>query len=269
MNFSKSQALERMKLGDDSDRKDFFHYLLAARDPETGAGFSTPELWGESNTLIVAGSDTTSTALASAFFYLTHNVHDLVQVTKEVRDTFDDVEEIVASQKLSSCVYLRAVIDESMRLSPPVGGLLPREVLLGGMVIDGESIPAGTVVGTPHYALHHNPAYFPDPFTFLPSRWIAGSSPGVTQDSVALAKSAFAPFSIGPRACIAKGMAYTELQIALARVLFLYDIRLASGLHVGEGGRDLEYGRHRVEEYQLTDQFSSMKDGPMVEFRRR
>lgn len=51
MAYSKSQLMERTKLGDDTDRRDFFYYLLKARDPHTGAGFTTPELWAESNLL--------------------------------------------------------------------------------------------------------------------------------------------------------------------------------------------------------------------------
>lgn len=51
MVYSKGQLTERTKMGDDSDRRDFFHHLLKARDPETGQGFSTPELWAESNLL--------------------------------------------------------------------------------------------------------------------------------------------------------------------------------------------------------------------------
>lgn len=51
MAYSKGQLAERTKLGDETDRRDFFYYLLKARDPETGQGFSTPELWGESNLL--------------------------------------------------------------------------------------------------------------------------------------------------------------------------------------------------------------------------
>ncbi len=53
MAYSRAQMTERTKLGDDTDRRDFFYYLLKARDPETGEGFSTPELWGESNLLYV------------------------------------------------------------------------------------------------------------------------------------------------------------------------------------------------------------------------
>jgi hypothetical protein len=51
MAYSKAQLTERTALGNDTDRKDFFYHLLEARDPETGLGFQTPELWGESNLL--------------------------------------------------------------------------------------------------------------------------------------------------------------------------------------------------------------------------
>lgn len=64
-------------------------------------------------------------------------------------------------------------------------------------------------------------------------------------------------------------MAYMELRTTLARTLFLYDMRLAPGTTLGEGGPDLERGRQRAGEYQLKDTFTSMRDGPMVEFRLR
>lgn len=277
MAYSKSQAAERMQ-STDVDRKDFFYYLLKATDPETGARFTLPELWGESNLLIIAGSDTTSTALASAFFYLVHNPEALHKAQQEVREAFDDEEEIVAGKALSSCAYLRACLDEAMRLSPPVGGILPREVLEGGLDIDGHHIPAGVDVGASHYALHHNAAYYPSPFSFVPERWIAGAAAPaelamgtavVTPEAVAAAKSAFCVFSVGPRACIGKGLAYTELLIALGRTLWLFEMRLAPGARVGEGSAAGELGRRREGEYQLRDSFTSLKDGPLVEFRRR
>ncbi|KAI9731619.1 MAG: hypothetical protein M1818_007749 [Claussenomyces sp. TS43310] len=273
MKYSKSQAAERMKLSDDVDRKDFFYYLLKAKDPDTGAGFSVPELWGESNLLIIAGSDTTSTALAAAFFYLAQNPATLVKLCEEVRSTFNNVEDIHIGPQLAGCTYLRACLDEAMRLSPPVGGILPREVLPGGITVDDHLVPAGIAIGTPHYTLHHNSAYYPQPFAYIPERWIPSASSStlgeITLDSVALARSAFCPFSIGPRGCIGKGMAYNELGMSVARALYLYDMRLAPGLRVGEGNPDLEYGRQRVNEFQLKDSFTSIKDGPMVEFRLR
>src|ERR1700761_282778 len=161
MMYSKAQAMERTKLGLDVDRKDFFYYLLNAKDPETGHGFSRDELWGESNLLIIAGSDTTSTALAATFFYLVHNPSVLQEAAQEIRSTFSTVEEIAHGPKLTGCHFLRACIDEAMRMSPPVGGALPRRVLPGGMIVDGRNIPEGVDVCVPHYTIHHNPAYYP------------------------------------------------------------------------------------------------------------
>ncbi|KAI8962810.1 cytochrome P450 [Daldinia sp. FL1419] len=276
MAYSKAQLAERTKLGDDTDRRDFFYHLLKARDPETGQGFAMSELWGESNLLIIAGSDTTSTAMAATLFYLVRNQVALQKASQEVRSKFKDVEEICQGPALNSCTYLRACIDEAMRMSPSVGGILPREVLKGGIKIDGEYIPEGIVVGTPHYTIHHNPAYYPRPFSYVPERWIEGSHKtfgetsenDVTEQDVSLAQSAFCPFSIGPRGCIGKGLAYIEMMTTLARTLYMYDLRKSAGFDPAEGNPDLEWGRRRVDEFQLIDQFTSFKDGPMVEFRK-
>jgi cytochrome P450 len=161
-----------------------------------------------------------------------------------------------------------------MRLSPSVGGLLPREVLPGGAKIAGHDIPAGTVVGVPHYTIHHNEEYYPDPFSFNPERWQAGakslhSGAPITEDAVAVAQSAFCPFSVGPRGCIGKSLAYVEMSTTLARTLYLYDMRRAVGVRdPGEGHVDAEFGRHRVGEFQLVDTFTSAKQGPLIEFRK-
>jgi cytochrome P450 len=295
MAYSRAQLAERTAMGTETDRRDFFYHLLRARDPETGAGFSTPELWGESNLLIIAGSDTTSTAMAATLFYLVRCPRALARVAAEVRAAFADVEEIVGGRALGGCVYLRACIDEAMRLSPSVGGLLPREVLKGGMTVDGHYLPEGTVIGTPTYAIHHNAAYYPRPFDFVPERWIAGaawptpsskpdsdsgtatssssssSSNVVSEADVARAQAAFCPFSLGPRGCIGKGLAYLEMGTALARLLHTYDVRRAGRgvADPGEGWAGRGEGRQRPGEYQLVDTFTSQKDGPMVEFRRR
>lgn len=154
-----------------------------------------------------------------------------------------------------------------MRLSPSIGGLLPREVLPGGLEIEGRYFPPGTVIGTPHYAIHHNDAYYPEPFTFNPLRWIEASD--TTDASVQLAQSAFCPFSIGPRGCVGKTMAYAEMKILLARMTWLYDMRLKEGSTLGEGNPALGLGRARKDEFQLDDWFAARAHGPMVEFKRR
>src|SRR4051794_27380373 len=88
------RAKERTQIGHDA-KKDFFYYLLNAKDPETGNGLTTPELWGESNVLMIAGSDTTSTTLAATLFYLVRRPEALAKLTAEVRGAFNEVEEII------------------------------------------------------------------------------------------------------------------------------------------------------------------------------
>jgi cytochrome P450 len=212
--------------------------------------------------------------MAATLFYLVRNPHALKRVTEEIRGKFSDVEEIVHGPLLGSCSYLRACVDEAMRLSPSVGGILPREVLPGGITIDGHTIPQGTVIGTPHYTIHHNEDYYPVPFGYAPERWLRDqvnplNGKTVSSDDVALAQSAFCPFSVGPRGCIGKAVAYVEMTTTIARTIYLYDLRRAVGVvDPGEGRADLEWGRHRESEFQLVDTFTSAKKGPMVEFRR-
>ena len=153
-----------------------------------------------------------------------------------------------------------------MRLCPPVPSLLPREVLDGGIDVDGMHFPAGTVVGVPIYALQHNPAYHPNPFAYNPYRWMEGgggsgeekSEEGTSAKELQLAQSAFCPFSVGPRGCIGKGVAYLELTVALARTLWLYDLRLVGDVGKGRDGQ-----------YAVKDIFVAEKEGPVVQFRRR
>ncbi|KAI4168531.1 MAG: hypothetical protein LQ343_006317 [Gyalolechia ehrenbergii] len=127
-----------------------------------------PELWAESNLLIIAGSDSPATAIAGVFYYLTHHPRVLRKLKNEIRSAFTCVEEIdtYSNTKLTFCTYLRARIDETMRMSPSVTGTVPREVLAGGLLVDGQLICAGTVVRTGFYSIYHNPAYFTDPFSY-------------------------------------------------------------------------------------------------------
>lgn len=161
-----------------------------------------------------------------------------------------------------------------MRMSPGVPGLLPREVLAPGVEIAGHLFPPGVDLGVAHYAIHHNEDLYPDSFAYKPQRWLSAPGNGETPDEVdrrvALAHSGFCPFSIGPRGCVGKGMAMKELMVTIARVVWLYDMRLAPGQErCGCGGPGKGYGRHRASEFQLTDMFVSKTDGPLVEFRAR
>lgn len=91
---------------------------------------------------------------------------------------------------------------------------------------------------------------------------------GSSADSVVLARSAYCPFSIGPRGCVGRGLAVKELMIIVARVVWLYDMRTEPGTALGEGSPGMGAGRERVGEFQMRDMFVGKGDGPMVEFKR-
>ena len=251
-------------------RRDVFSFLLSAKDPETQQSLSMAEIGAESTTLIVAGSDTSSTAIASLFFYLTRNPAAYSRAVAEVRAAFPISSSVQMGPALNSCTYLSACIDESLRLSPPAASALWREVCTDRAIIDGHALPTGVDVGTCIYSIHHNARYFPAPFTFQPERWLATEDDGAQKaPSVMLAQSAYTPFSIGPRSCIGKGLARVELMLTMASVLKRFDVAALTSeeRRVGEGGQGGGIGRERVGEFQLYDHITCKKEGPVVQFR--
>jgi cytochrome P450 len=243
-------------------RKDIFQYILQSRDPHTGLGFNREELHADANLLIAAGSDGVAVTLAASVFYLLHNPETLKKLTHEIRTSFSAPEDI-RLPKLNSLPYLQAIYEETLRISPPVPSALPREVLSGGLDVDGLHIPAGIDVGVAAYSIHHNETYFPDPWAFHPERWLGGG------EAVALAKKAWCPYSLGSMNCIGKNVASLAYKLALARLLYVYDVRAADGKLVGGGSRELGPGRMKEGEYQMMDWFIGYPDGPMVQFRAR
>lgn len=222
-----------------------FYHLLNGRDPETGQGYSTGDLACESVLLIVAGSQSTSGALAAAVFYLAHNPDKLAKLKAELHDNFKGEQEIryTVGGNLIMLPYLRACIDESMRLTPPTPGHLPREVLAKeGLHVDGNWFPKGTTVGTSAYAIHRNKAYFSDPYRFWPERWIDDTRFQAEREHEA---SPFNAFSAGSTGCIGKQLAYMELSLAIARLAWRFDfnIRPSQSENVEYGVQDVFVGR--------------------------
>ena len=274
IDYVKVHCDRRSARGGSSTYTDVFTAIHGARHPKTGSPtWTQAELESEAALLVLAGSDNTATAMTATLFYLAHNPHALAEAQAEVRRTFSDPEAIRSGDQLSSCQYLRACVDEAMRMCPPAPGLMPRDVLPGGIDVDGHHIPQGTEIGTPIYAIHHEPAYFPAPFTFRPERWIAQASASGTKASgneeVLLARSAFCAFARGPRDCVGKQMAYREMMIVLANVLWRFEMRLAAGSSLGEGGQGAGAGRERRDEYHLFDFFAAAGSGPELCFKRR
>lgn len=217
------------------------------------------------------GGDTVATGTSATFFYLARNPECYQTLAREIRSTFDSDKDIQAGPRLSSCTYLRACIEEALRMSPPVSTTLWREknpLDQKPLVIDGHVVPSGTLIGVNTYAIHHNEQYFPNPFSFLPERWLHNAD---NDQARKVARAAFAAFSIGPRACAGKSMAYLEISLVVAKTLFSFDFKRAPGSlgDVGGGKPGATNGRVRPNEYQIHDIFTSRHDGPYLVFRPR
>ena len=258
---------------DDTEKKvrqDMFHFLYQAQNLDTGAqAFSNKaELYAEVNLLVIAGSDTTAINLCSFFFYLTRHSHVYAKVVAEIRSTFTSPEEIVGGAKLSSCAYLRACLDETLRLTSVVVSDLPRTILPGGQEIDGDIYPAGIQVGVSDWASSRDDS-LGDPNVFRPERWIVSDEQRVTAADVAHLKSCVHPFSAGPANCVGQNLALLELLTTIGRTLWRLDVRAAPGDTLGEGREELGWGRRDPKQYQLTDAYVAMREGPMVQFKKR
>ncbi|XXG96064.1 hypothetical protein Hte_002341 [Hypoxylon texense] len=271
------RLLEKMiktRVGQGTGGERDFYSFITELTAEDGGSVRKGELWWEANFLIVAGSDTTATAISAAFFYLSRNPHCYQKLAQEIRTTFESGHDIKSGPQLARCRYLRACIDESMRLSPPVPGTLWRKQDPDDdspLIIDGHVIPPGTLFGVSSYAIHHNEEYFPDSYAFKPDRWLES---GVSSEQRAAAKrmyDAFAVFSVGSRSCAGKPLAYAEISIVLAKTMWYFDFEAAKGDigEVGGGKTDGPAGRGRPGEFQLEDIFTTRHDGPFLVFHPR
>jgi cytochrome P450 len=272
--FINDSVTSRMKMEQDNEnekptRRDMFHFLCKATDPITGEYYSEDALQGEAAMLIVAGSDSTSTVLAGLWFYLSRNEMVYMRLLNELRSTFANSEEIVSGPKLASCVYLYACIDEALRISPAGPSEFAREVLPGGTVIDGEFFPAGVVVGCAHWAMGHNEQVFGDPNRFRPERYIPSEITGTTAEDVSAIRSYYHPFLIGPFNCVGKNIAMTEMALVVARTLFRLDLRAVPGENLGAGHAGLGWGRRDEKQYQISDAYITVHEGPILQFRKR
>ncbi|KAI1112874.1 benzoate 4-monooxygenase cytochrome P450 [Nemania sp. NC0429] len=254
-------------------RQDMFYFLAEARDPDTGSlAYDESTLRAESNLLLIAASDTTAISLAGILFYLTGHPARCEKLAKEIRSTFSSVSEIVYGPKLSACRYLRACIDEGMRLTPTGPSELPREVLPGGLRIKGQYYPAGTIVGTAAWAMSRNAQIYGDAETYRPERWISCDEDpdGVTEEALKRAKAGFHPFLSGPGNCVGQGLAMTAMCLTIARMLYQLDIGRVPGSSLGGGGdHGLGWGQDDPHHIQLGDAYTALRRGPGVQFRKR
>ncbi|KAL2211455.1 cytochrome P450 [Sarocladium strictum] len=223
----------------------------------------TDAIWKESLILLTTGGDTVASGLAATFFYLSRNPACHRKLAKEIRTKFPNSGSIKGGIVLDSCRYLRACIDEALRMSPPVPTNLWRQQVAADktpLTIDGHYVPKGTLFGVNLYAFSHNEEIFTDPHTYTPDRWLG------EDEATKRMKDSFASFSIGPRNCAGKEIAYLEMSIAIAKTLWNFDFGRAQGdlASVGEA-----HDRGRPHEFEAYDAFNSAHDGPYLVFRSR
>jgi len=197
-----------------SGRDDVLSMLLEARD-EDGRGMSDRELRDQMVTLLVAGHETTATALA----WVVHRMLEHPEVYARLREEIHEAGGggPVDADGAGRLEYLDAVIKETMRLNPIipfVARLVKQPVEIGG-----HEIPAGVVVAPCIYLTHRRPDLWPDPLRFNPERFI-GTRPN---------PYAYFPFGGGTRLCLGAAFATYEMKIVMAEIVRRTVLRAAPG----------------------------------------
>jgi cytochrome P450 len=211
---------DRRKAGGNpaAERTDLLSILMLARDEETGAALSDLQLRDHLITFIGAGHETTAVALSWTFYLLGRHPEVERRVREEVASVVNGRTPTAAD--VPRLRYTRQVIEESMRLYPPVYALLRDAVEADE--IGGFPIPAGSIIILSQYVTHRHPDFWEAPVErFDPDRF----SPELV---AARPRFAFFPFLGGPHQCIGNDFAMMEMALVVAMVLQRYDLRLAS-----------------------------------------
>lgn len=183
--------------------RDLLTLLLEAADPETGRGLSDLEVRANVMTFVAAGHETTANALTWSFYCLSEDDAARARLEAEV-DALGD-----ATPTLDRLPFARAVVDEAIRLFPPVP-ILSRQALAEDR-IGRHKIPRGSLVMVAPYVLHRHRRLWDDPDAFVPERFLPGRREAID-------RFAYLPFGAGPRVCIGASFSVQEAVIVLARL---------------------------------------------------
>ncbi|OCK74982.1 cytochrome P450 [Lepidopterella palustris CBS 459.81] len=204
------------RLATKTERPDFVKYIVE-RSPD---GIDLGEMHSNSTLIILGGSETSATALSGAIYHLSRNSAKLQKLLEEVRSSIKS-EDDFSLNNLAHMTYLNAVLEESMRIYPPVAGYLPRVAPKEGISVAGHWVPPGTQASVTAWAITHSPNNFRDPDLFVPERWIDDG--GIYASDKRVASQ---PFSVGPRNCIGKNLAYAEMRLILSKLLWNFDFEV-------------------------------------------
>src|SRR5271165_2068048 len=187
----------RREHGELDGRTDILSLLLQARD-EAGEGMTDDELRDELVTLLLAGHETTATAVAWA-------VERLVRHPAKLRRLMAEID---AGGEDSGDEYMTAVVNETLRVRPVVpivARMLTQELRVGSY-----ELPAGTRVMPSIYLTNRSPAVYEDPREFRPERFLDGAAPETFS---------WIPFGGGIRRCIGAAFAQLEMKLILRTAL--------------------------------------------------
>ncbi|KAM3549756.1 hypothetical protein ARSEF4850_008685 [Beauveria asiatica] len=221
---ARDKSAARMRLGVDgpAGKTDFMtHMLRKTRTGETA--LNEEEILSTSPVLVIAGSETTATALAGFLFFLAQNPEKRELVVSEIMEAFPE-EEGIDMRSTARLEYLRAALEETLRLYPPVTVTPPR--VSPGAEVGGYYIPKDTLISVHQWATFRNPENFHLPEQFLPERWLPASHPRYEARFANDNRAVFKPFSHGPRDCIGKNLAYAEMRLLAARMLRTFEVTI-------------------------------------------
>lgn len=202
---------------------DLMSRLLAARD-EQGQGLSATELADQVAVLMLAGGETTSSAVAWSWHLLAGHPDVLAAVRAEADAVLG--QDVAGWEHLPRLDLTSRVVREALRLYPP-GWIIPR-VCTGPVTLAGRSLPAGSIVVFSPYVLHRRPDLYPDPHRFDPARWLTPAPEH---------RAAYLPFGAGATRCIGEEFGLAEATLILASLAARWTLTPEPGTTVTPAAR--------------------------------
>jgi cytochrome P450 len=213
--------------------KDLLARLIAARDEQTGGGMSAQEVRDHVITIFLAGHETTAMAMTWTWFLLSQHPHEESKLHAELDSVLGG--RAPTHEDLSKLTYTRMVVEESMRIYPPVH-TIGRQAI-GADTLAGRRIPKGSTILIAPWVLHRHVKLWENPGRFDPERF----SP---QASAARPRFSYLPFGGGKRICIGAAFALAEATVLLATQAQRYRLRLVPGHKVEPQGLITLRARH-------------------------
>lgn len=215
------------RLATDNPYTDVIAHVIAANESASDLHMSFEEIEVNAMMIVVGGSESVTTVLTGIINYLIRSPSKLQILVDEIRLSFK-TEDAIDITSLSRLPYLTAVVNEGLRLCPTIPDGMRRQISVGGASVAGHYLPGGTVVSIPQWAAYQARGNFHSPTCFIPERWLPDR---LDKASVYMQdrKDAFQPFSLGPHNCPGQNLAWLEMRLILARMVWNFDIEIAPG----------------------------------------